>query len=964
MGCGASKDSRPRAVDPFEDRSPDLSKPYPIYGHTDIAGTRFLCYAYCRPERKSDSVVVGNNGEKGALNNGAARPRMDVLYVTDTRTYSTWRADVGAFRRFVDTAALTALVQTCFATQKFIVRPSAEHLKKNPAANNNGGNNGSNYKKSGSRGVPLTDDMASVVAKFAVADLRPSVFQKKSVLTWPQDCCVSLTPKTVSIELTRIDSDAEVHCTIAELVLSIYDHAILGGAQYDAPAWKMIDADALHDDLEDGDEEERASMEKISAHKEEASPLPQQQQQPQPQSQPSVTEVSMQTDAVVDTPHQTTTTVEAEKTKLHARVTSLQFEVTTLQKKIELYQAAAIGAGAQTKDGYSSAPVSARSARTDPLSDAAFDGSNFDHLDDPLEDPLTANSATGANGASSSRLEERRTSSVSSMLARQPSKASFRFRRVTSTRQTHEDTLLPIRKVIDLFMHFRQQAVSNPAVLEGSDMSVEDFDYVQDVLAQHRFFRPDFLEKRSTDLKDQKADEELNQFLADELAQHDVNSHAAQPTVLRSVLQFTKKGPKSGEEKRGPVQPSAIFKAAAFVDPREVFDGLDLMRWDFDIFEFAKLANGRPLYTMAMGMMYYYGLFDRLSISEVRAKNFFSDVEFHYHADNPYHNSTHAADVLQSTIFLIEHGGFRQHLSDIELLAVIIATVAHDVDHPGLANPFQIKTMSPLALLYSNQAVLEMHHCSTTFALLMKVENYFIDDLPMETKLQLRDIIITLILATDLGRHFEYLGKYQTQLVRPNGEKFAPKTPDEMKLMLSIFIKASDVSNIAKAMPLYLQWTDRIMEEFFKQGDYEKSIGVSVSPFCSRDTKYAKCQIGFANFITLPLFETLAHFDSSFQICLDLLQGNKRYWEEVDAAGVDPNPQLTPGSKGAFGTWFESQAGQMYLSIPQPLKKKVSADACPSPTAEQHPDIQLGKREDSFIANNGDDAVEHPDLKR
>ena len=44
----------------------------------------------------------------------------------------------------------------------------------------------------------------------------------------------------------------------------------------------------------------------------------------------------------------------------------------------------------------------------------------------------------------------------------------------------------------------------------------------------------------------------------------------------------------------------------------------------------------------------------------------------------------------------------------------------------------------------------------------------------------------------------------------------------------------SDLSNPTKPLDIYRQWVDRIMDEFFRQGDREREIGMEVSPMCDR----------------------------------------------------------------------------------------------------------------------------------
>ena len=54
------------------------------------------------------------------------------------------------------------------------------------------------------------------------------------------------------------------------------------------------------------------------------------------------------------------------------------------------------------------------------------------------------------------------------------------------------------------------------------------------------------------------------------------------------------------------------------------------------------------------------------------------------------------------------------------------------------------------------------------------------------------------------------------------------KARHDRMTFLKLLIKAADVSNPAKATPLYLFWTNRIMEEFYNQGDEEKRLGLPV----------------------------------------------------------------------------------------------------------------------------------------
>lgn len=74
-------------------------------------------------------------------------------------------------------------------------------------------------------------------------------------------------------------------------------------------------------------------------------------------------------------------------------------------------------------------------------------------------------------------------------------------------------------------------------------------------------------------------------------------------------------------------------------------------------------------------------------------------------------------------------------------------------------------------------------------------------------------------------------------------------------------VKCADISNPAKPPVIAKQWTDRIMREFFLQGDEEKRLGLPVSTFMDRNnTSVPKCQLGFIDYVVRPLYEPWSSF--------------------------------------------------------------------------------------------------------
>ena len=71
--------------------------------------------------------------------------------------------------------------------------------------------------------------------------------------------------------------------------------------------------------------------------------------------------------------------------------------------------------------------------------------------------------------------------------------------------------------------------------------------------------------------------------------------------------------------------------------------------------------------------------------------------------------------------------------------------------------------------------------------------------------------------------------------------------------VLKNLVHCADLSNPIKPLHLYKQWTNRIMEEYWTQGDIEREIGAEISPMCDRlDANVEKSQV--INFIISIFF--------------------------------------------------------------------------------------------------------------
>lgn len=94
--------------------------------------------------------------------------------------------------------------------------------------------------------------------------------------------------------------------------------------------------------------------------------------------------------------------------------------------------------------------------------------------------------------------------------------------------------------------------------------------------------------------------------------------------------------------------------------------------------------------------------------------------------------------------------------------------------------------------------------------------------------------------AADMKFHFDHLNKFKT---RVSTGAFDEPDRQDVRFLETLLLHAADVSNPAKPWHLSMEWTSRVMDEFFRQGDVEQASGLAISPFMDRSkTNIASCQ--------------------------------------------------------------------------------------------------------------------------
>ncbi|VDI78483.1 cAMP-specific phosphodiesterase 4 [Mytilus galloprovincialis] len=312
----------------------------------------------------------------------------------------------------------------------------------------------------------------------------------------------------------------------------------------------------------------------------------------------------------------------------------------------------------------------------------------------------------------------------------------------------------------------------------------------------------------------------------------------------------------------------------------------DINKWGADVFKIAEYSGNRPLTCTTYKIFQERDLLSMFKIPATTLLNYLMHLEDHYHRDNPYHNSTHAADVTQSTHVLLSSQALDNVFTDLEVLAAIFASAIHDVDHPGLTNQYLVHTGSELALMYNDESVLENHHLAVAFKLLQEDNCNIFLNLSDKQRQTLRKMVIDMVLATDMSKHMSLLADLKTMVetkkVAGSGVLMLDNYTDKIQVLQNM-VHCSDLSNPTKPIEIYKKSVDRLMEEFFQQGDKERERGMDISPMCDRhNSTIEKSQVGFIDYIVHPLWETWADlvFPDAQEI-LDTLEDNRDWYQSM-----------------------------------------------------------------------------------
>lgn len=367
------------------------------------------------------------------------------------------------------------------------------------------------------------------------------------------------------------------------------------------------------------------------------------------------------------------------------------------------------------------------------------------------------------------------------------------------------DIVSPLVKAIEQLKEIRKDLTT--------PQDIEAIDKVLIALASDQLYKPT--------LGDKPLDQDVRFFLQN---------------VLQTLSNTNQSLVSSSNREIDHPSPSGHKHDSIHMDPKAMsfLEKLDSPYGDLNVLEFSNLDIQKPLLIILMAAINKSGCAKLLQIPTEKFLAWTKRIESGYLPKNPYHNALHAADVVYMMYFFLTRKKFATDLKfdPEEVFAALIAAAIHDYKHPGLNNAFHVNTLDPLAVRYNDSAVLEHFHVASAFEAMDDKSTDFMAGLQQDVKKRIRELVISMVLSTDMAQHFEWIGKFKNRLITDAG--FDWTKPADRTLVLNLAMKASDVNNASKPFDVCVKWTELITEEFFLQGDEEKRRGLPISAFMNR----------------------------------------------------------------------------------------------------------------------------------
>eukprot|EP00041_Stephanoeca_diplocostata_P020745 m.470343 g.470343 ORF g.470343 m.470343 type:complete len:428 (+) comp21652_c0_seq3:242-1525(+) len=329
-----------------------------------------------------------------------------------------------------------------------------------------------------------------------------------------------------------------------------------------------------------------------------------------------------------------------------------------------------------------------------------------------------------------------------------------------------------------------------------------------------------------------------------------------------------------------------------------------------------------------------HGIADAFDIDESALERFLLAVAQGM-PQNPYHNGIHVLDVVQSVHAILLTSTLASVTTAEAALTCLTAAFIHDLEHKGLTNDYLVRANDEWFVAHKSTAPNEFHHAAAGLQLLKQGGDgcNFMHRCPPTQVERILNNVEDLVLSTDMSQHAKITDAVSAhlQLLKSSGALPASQPPGaqntdgsvaeasadnagpggqsataadiDLQLVLKAVLKTSDIGHSFAPWTVHEKWAQRIEEEFWEQGDKEKSAKLEVSKFCDRTLPgLTSSQDGFYDFVVLPLLKAVCVGFPECQTLLTQATANKIRWQKKNSSGkhsasADAEPENGTGAR-------------------------------------------------------------------
>ena len=261
------------------------------------------------------------------------------------------------------------------------------------------------------------------------------------------------------------------------------------------------------------------------------------------------------------------------------------------------------------------------------------------------------------------------------------------------------------------------------------------------------------------------------------------------------------------------------------------------------------------------------GLHEFLGVSLEKVASFFVHVK-HLYRHLPFHNWNHAVDCAQMVYLLVTSSQAIQQLSRVDILALFLAAVCHDIDHDGFDSVFHHETCSPLFFAHGESHCQERHHVSVALHELR--EHLISEQSELNRNHHFWESFVQTILSTDPMEDKMNMEKFAAIAA-----DFDPSDDEQSITIAKLLLKVANSASCFRSFENARISAENLEKELRQQFETAKSLGFNMD----EPVPLPSLESGFIENTVLPCVRCLITLDPEFEFLEAALTDNLNKWK-------------------------------------------------------------------------------------